>query len=762
MVARSTSPSTRAILTVALACVLVLSVAGQGTDRTENVIIRTAKPYDAVVARIEAAGGRIKNQYRYVDAIAAEIPHGSLAAIRAVVGANAIIKDALVPAPAAVNTALKQQGLTRTGDENAIQFASVSALGAADLATVALANPDAYLINNSIMDVNPLHAAGKFGQGIIVALIDSGIRPGFPHISLDGSVIGGDDFVGDGLGFSNGLNEGHGTFVAGMVSANVTFTFAPTSTLLRSARINCPSCVTGTLNNQIPMIGTAPLSSIYALRVFGRTGGAPTSRILQAVERVIELREKYDAGQVGGVNIQVCNMSLGGPTLFAGRDLFDQAVDAMLDKGIVLTVSAGNAGPSSLTGGSPGTAFEALTVGAASTVHNERILRDIQFGVGIGPLYRPFAGTQTAYFSSRGPTADGRVDPDVIANGFANYGQGFGSLPTGQPNVNSISIASGTSFSSPSTAGVAALLRQANPGATARQIRNAIILAANPDILADGSTELDQGDGYVDAAAASSLLVAGVVPDSTIEPRKPTKSVAQNVRRGTFLEPLKGSVQDHVADLKPGQRADFLYEVAEKTDSVTINLSNFTAGAIQNALFGDDILLTVHTAKTSAIGEGDYQFFGFVLGGTVMIIDPEPGLMRVTVNGDFTNAGPISTDVSISSTKSGNSRSTDGARINDGQLLAFEVQVPAGVTDAVFSLRWRNNWSRYPTSDVDLILRDPAGLLNFDGATLDSPERVAVHTPAPGTWTVFVDGFDLPSGTDKVDLRVSFDGKLVK
>jgi hypothetical protein len=547
-----------------------------------------------------------------------------------------------------------------------------------------------------------------------------------------------------------------------MVSANVIFNFSTTATFLRSVKLNCPSCVTGASQNQIPMIGTAPLSSIYALRVFGVIGGAPTSRILQAVERVIELREKYDAGQPGGVNIQVCNMSLGGPTLFAGRDLFDQAVNVMLDKGIVLTVSAGNAGPSSLTGGSPGTAFEALTVGAANTVHNERILRDIQFGVGIGPLYRPFGGTQTAYFSSRGPTADGRVDPDVIANGFANYGQGFASLTNGNPNTGGISIASGTSFSSPSTAGVAALLRQAFPAATARQIRNAIILAANPNILADGSTELDQGDGYVDAGAAADLIAVGSVPDSTIEPRKPKKSVAQNVRRGTFLEPLKGSVQDHVADLKPGQRADFLYEVAEKTDSVTINLSNFTAGAIQNALFGDDILLAVHTAKTSAIGEGDYSFSDFVHNHTLVITDPEPGLMRVTVNGDWTNAGPISADVSIVSTKSGNSRSTDGARINDGQLLAFEVQVPAGVTDAVFSLRWRNNWSRYPTSDVDLILKDPAGHLNFDGATLDSPETVAVHNPAPGTWTIFVDGFELPAGTDKVDLRVSFDGTLVK
>ena len=52
-------------------------------------------------------------------------------------------------------------------------------------------------------------------------------------------------------------------------------------------------------------------------------------------------------------------------------------------------------------------------------------LRFLQFGPDVGALFRPFSGTQTAYFSSRGPTADGRTDPDLVANGFASFGQGF-------------------------------------------------------------------------------------------------------------------------------------------------------------------------------------------------------------------------------------------------------------------------------------------------------------------------------------------------
>ena len=88
------------------------------------------------------------------------------------------------------------------------------------------------------------------------------------------------------------------------------------------------------------MIGTAPRSSIYALRVFGATGGAPTSRIIAAIERAIELRELFDAGLPGGQNIKVVNMSLGGSTVAAGRDLMDQAADALLAHDIVAVIAA--------------------------------------------------------------------------------------------------------------------------------------------------------------------------------------------------------------------------------------------------------------------------------------------------------------------------------------------------------------------------------------------------------------------------------------
>ncbi len=728
-------------------------------DPGERVLIRASKPYNSLVAQIQAKGGRVLYQYKYVNAVAAEIPRNALPSIRSLVGADALTKDEEIAAPRDVDTLRGKGGLIAEPDAQDVAFDSAEVLDAASLANLASVNPAAYLVNNGIANVTGLHAAGNLGEGVTVAVIDSGIRPGFPHISLDGSVVGCEDFVGDALGCSNSGNNGHGTFVAGMISANVVFTLGA-SAFRDAVRAECPACfVNPPTNTQIPMIGTAPLSRIYALRIFGATGGSPTSRILQAVERAIELREKFDAGQAGGANIQVCNMSLGGATIFAGRDLFDTSVDVMIEKGIVPVISAGNAGPSSLTVGSPGSAMSAVTVGAASLAHNERILRRAQLGPVVGPLYRPFMGTQTAYFSSRGPDADGRNEPDVTSNGFANFGQGFGAT------VGSISIGSGTSFSAPSVTGVAALLRRAFPSATAKQIRNAIIGGANPTLLDDGSTALDQGAGYVDAGAAAALLAGGGVPNALPAPGKFNKSVKVNIEKNTSLNVRDGNVFEAVSGLKPGQRHDILYRVSPNTSQVAITLSGVTPAlppSQQNQLFGDDILLSIHTAKTSAIGEGDYSFFEFTVGGTFVVNNPETGIMRITVNGDWTNAGEIGASVNVFSTTEPIPQFTAQGKIVSGQTLVFPVNIPAGVSVAEFRAGWREDWGNYPTNDIDLILVAPGGALNFAGATIGNPEVAVVNNPAPGQWLAVVDGFEVATGTDKFELRVALDGTVVK
>lgn len=730
---------------------------GTPTAMLEDVLIQADKPYGSVIDAIHAAGGSVSHTYMNFDGIAARIPRSAIRTIGALTGPERITKDLEVPAPAPMTRfAAKDADMVRVGDERQITFDSASAIAAADMPGFAANHPEAYLFNNASTHADVLHAANIAGQGIIVGVIDSGIRPGFFHIESDGSVIGCEDFVGDGLGCSNVNNSGHGTFVAGMISANAIFGFNPASTLFQAVSNYLPGSIFGA--NGIPMIGSAPLSSIYALRVFPADGGAPTSVILAAIDRAIELRELYEDGDPAGVNIGVVNMSLGGPTLNAGRDLFDTAVEAMGDADIVVVTSAGNAGPSGMTTGSPASSYASLAVGAASIAGNERVVRDLQYGEGVGALYRPTDHMQTATFSSRGPHADGRLAPKVSASGDWNYGQGFFS-------IGDISFGSGTSFSSPTVAGIAALLRQAHPGANAAQIHNAIAMTGNLGLYGDNSTVHDTGSGYVDAAAADALLATGTVPTSLPAPPPSVKSVANNIESLAGLDVVTGNHTSHVGPLVPGERGEIYYKVTPNTAQVVITVSNFSAElppAQQNPFFGDDIFFTVHQAKTSRQpGTSGYFFQGFILGGQLPISNPEPGIIRVTLNGDWTNAGAIEADVNVFSIADPLPGSTDKGKVAEGELIEVPFTVPAGTSVAEFRLGWRESWASYPTNDIDLILVDPNGNANFDGATLNSPEFATVFSPMAGDWTALVSGFELHSNDDKYDLRIALDGNVV-
>ena len=373
----------------------------------------------------------------------------------------------------------------------------------------------------------------------------------------------------DPLSATHRENVSHGTQTAEMVAAHGVLLFLNTSTLVRSLNLYAPGSAipctpspatavctpaVAAIASMVPMTGTAPGAKIYAMKVFPATGGgAPESRIIAAMDRAITLRRNYnntgantvasgtgtetDPFVYSSLKIDVVNMSLGGPTLFAGRDIEDQLTLAMLDVGITVVTSAGNDGFAAMTGGSPGTGFGSLTVGAANTAVHERVLRDIQFGPGVGAIYRPTTHTQTAYFSSRGPTADGRIDPDLSANGVASFTQAFtgahrhrsaGGLPRARGGSRHLRRAtlfvSGTSFSSPTVAGAAAVLRGAHPTKNATQIRNALQQSANPTALGDDSTRIDQGNGLLDVAAADALLASGQVSSRVARCRQATPS----------------------------------------------------------------------------------------------------------------------------------------------------------------------------------------------------------------------------------------------
>jgi len=823
----------------AVMAALTCTARAQGAGEPDRAIVTCERPCAAVATAVSELGGEITYSFENIDAVAAAVPKGRLGDLSAAVGAASVHKDAIVARPSPIEP-------LEAGEAPAI---SLEGSALTDFVQAAPAN---YNYNDLLTGGAELHAAGLLGKDVVVGVIDTGVQMAAPALgpSGTGTVIGGENLVpraADPVASATSrLNDWHGTVVSGMIAAHASFIFLNTSPFVQSLRVHAPSSVlpcpgppfsascpeTASI---VPMLGMAPASRIYALKVFPSIGGgSPESRIIAAMDRAITLRRNFDNGmpttpvsgtgteddpyQYEALNIQVLNMSLGGGTLFAGQDVEDQLTEALLDAGIVVVAAAGNSGFAAMTVESPGTGLGSLTVAAASTPVHERVLRD-QTALGRGLLFRPSDAIQTAYFSSRGPIADGRTGPHLTANGFASYVNAFAAVfngapvSCGSPNApatgsgacaSRILFVSGTSLSTPTVAGAAALLRGAVPAASAAQTRRALIGGANPSLLGDGSGPIDQGAGFLDVPRALEILhsprrggngrcdegseqdrhcaaVQGDDEDAADEVGAGGRSVIENVRRaGLPVVQFKHNLfTAQVRHLKPGQVAQFFVPVDNRTDRLTVTISKVAPLGPQNQLFGDDLFVMGVDAPTSTavhrIGVPAGAEGAFVNSDTTFVIDnPQTGLVRLALQGDWTNASLISAQVAVERQRNPLAPRTATGPVMQDDFIPVTVEVPAGTSQAVFEAFWRQNWGRYPTNDLDIYIFRPDGTEvvdsagNSPGASSSSPERVVVADPPAGVWTVVINGFTIHDvsggarpGRDQFSLRVSADGKPI-
>ncbi|MBN8252931.1 S8 family serine peptidase [Priestia flexa] len=163
------------------------------------------------------------------------------------------------------------------------------------------------------------------GRGIKVGIIDTGID--FNHPDLKLNYRGGYDVVDQDYSPMETVSKQgeptlHGTHVAGIIGANG------------------------------KMRGVAPEAEIYAYRALGPGGSGSSENVILAVEKAIQ------------DGVDVINLSLGND--INGPDLpTSLALNKAVEKGIVAVTSSGNSGPGLWTVGSPGTAQQAISVGAS-------------------------------------------------------------------------------------------------------------------------------------------------------------------------------------------------------------------------------------------------------------------------------------------------------------------------------------------------------------------------------------------------------------
>lgn len=320
---------------------------------------------------------------------------------------------------------------------------------------------------------------------VVIAVLDSGID--VRHPDLAGKVVGWKDF-GNHTAAPYDTN-GHGTHVASIAAG---------------------------WGRDGDHRGVAPGAALVGIRI---DGGSTESNAIAGYQYVVEHRE--------ALGIRVATMSYGFGTATDGTTALELAVDRAWDAGIVTFKSTGNGGP----------AHGTMTVPAAA--------RGI---LAIGSMLDPFGangsgGFRLSSYSSRGPTSDGRIKPDLVAPGesisAARVGGGY-------------TEKSGTSMASPFAAGVAALMIDAVPSLTPDEIRTLMFATAEDRGVA--GPDNDFGHGRVQAReAVLAALAAHELPAPPSDPvvvpaRRTIEAVATTgvfettvtVPDGTF--PFAGSV----------------------------------------------------------------------------------------------------------------------------------------------------------------------------------------------------------------------------
>ncbi len=287
----------------------------------------------------------------------------------------------------------------------------------------------------TMININALHDLGYTGEGMTIAVIDAGfnsadVMPCFDSLRANNQILGTWDFVHQETNVYDDYY--HGSAVLSCMAANV------------------PG----------DLVGTAPKANYWLLE----SEDASTEYIIE------EYNWASAAEFADSVGADVINSSLGytdfdSPFESTSHTYADMdgntapctiAADKAVSKGMIVVNSAGNSGGGPWQYiGAPADGDSVLSIGAVDASGNY------------------------AFFSSTGPTSDGRIKPDVADQGQDAYVFIPGGT-TSQPG-------NGTSFASPIMAGAVTCLWQAWPNRTNMDIIRAVKQSAsqfnNPDSL---------------------------------------------------------------------------------------------------------------------------------------------------------------------------------------------------------------------------------------------------------------------------------------
>src|SRR5437764_13585450 len=155
--------------------------------------------------------------------------------------------------------------------------------------------------------------------------------------------------------------------------------------------------------------GMAPNCKLVSLKVLDGDGNGLASNMIAAIEYIQEINGNGRRLRIHGVN-----MSVGydfEPEWFAcGQSPLCVEVDRLVRSGVVVVVAAGNTGY-----GKVAASQRSAMVGLSNTINDPG---NAALAITVGSTHRDSPHTYgVSYFSSKGPTGDGRLKPDLVAPG---------------------------------------------------------------------------------------------------------------------------------------------------------------------------------------------------------------------------------------------------------------------------------------------------------------------------------------------------------
>lgn len=351
---------------------------------------------------------------------------GNFAAVKALTSLSFVSK--VIFANKALNTSTATTKTAKTVKQKSIEVSTQSNIN------FAYGNSDNQI---KMLNGDYLHQQNYTGNGKIIAIIDAGF-PGvntaqpFKRLRDNNKIIGGYNFVGRSTNFYAG--DHHGTYVL--------------------------SSMGGYKENAL--VGTAPDASYCLFITEDNSQESPVEQSywVEAAEMADSLGVDIINSSLGYLNGHTNpNYDLTYADMTGDATFISKGANVASSRGMVVVVSAGNEGNESEPHiGAPADAFGVLSVGAVT------------------------ASRARATFSSIGPSFDGRIKPDVMAQGQADVlADEFGNIIS----------ASGTSFSGPIMAGMVACIWQAFPNKTSQQIKDLILQSS--DKFASPNSEYGYG-----------------------------------------------------------------------------------------------------------------------------------------------------------------------------------------------------------------------------------------------------------------------------